>query len=181
MMRKLPLQTGYTLVEMLIAVLISTLLMLGISTAYSSITGLVNTGKNLENAQEVLRYCSEVFTRSLKQTSENVTLTSTVLSINQEANSIACDGSKPMGNYTEVYVVNANNLTCDIGSGPKNILTGVKSITFELSTVSASEKLISIIVEPQALHGESSGIGANKPVQIDIALSELILINALGS
>lgn len=155
--------------------------MLGISTAYSSVTGLVNTGKNLENAQEVLRYCSEVFTRSLKQTSENVTLTSSVLSVSQEANSVACDGSKPAINYTEIYTVDANNLTCDIGGGPKTILTGVTNITFERSIISTSDKLISIIVTPQGLYGESSGVGANKPIKMDIALSELILINALGS
>ncbi|WP_298940093.1 prepilin-type N-terminal cleavage/methylation domain-containing protein [uncultured Psychromonas sp.] len=174
-MSKLIVQRGYSLIELLIALLISTVLILSVSTVYSSITGLVNTSKNLENAQEVLRYSSEVFTRSLKQTSLNPTVTSTQLNVEQTENNIACDGSIPVNDYTEVFTLNSNNLLCDIGDGPKVILTGIESINF-----SSLEKIISITVQPQALYGESSGSGPAQAIQIDIALSQIILINAMG-
>lgn len=174
-MPKLIVQRGYSLIELLIALLISTVLMLSVSTVYSSITGLVNTSKNIENAQEVLRYSSEVFTRSLKQTSLNPTVTLTQLDVEQAANNIACDGSTPVSAYTEVFTQNNNNLLCDIGDGAKVVLTGIESINF-----SSLEQIISITVQPQALYGESFGSGPAQPIQIDIALSQIILINAMG-
>lgn len=59
---------GFTLVELLVALAVSSFLMAGISLVYSALSESVDTSKELENAQEVLRYSSEVFTRSLKQT-----------------------------------------------------------------------------------------------------------------
>lgn len=171
-------QRGYSLLELLVALLLSSVLMVGISTAYSSITGLVQTSKNIENAQEVLRYCAEVFSRSLKQTSETPTITnSNQLSVAQSANSIACDGSRQVADFTEVFTLVDNHLKCDVGDGDgaKIILTGVESIDF-----SQTEQLMSVTVEPQAQIGEASGIGPASAVQIDIALSEIILIKAIG-
>jgi len=59
---------GFTLIELMIALVIGGILILGITSTYSSIDGTIQTSKDLENAQEVIRYTSQVFTRSLKQT-----------------------------------------------------------------------------------------------------------------
>ena len=185
MRHQLSIQKGFSLVELLIALVVSTVLILGISTAYTSIVTLVNTSKNLENAQEVLRYCAEVFTRSLTNTSDGTVLVTgnvNQLNVNQKAGSIACDGSKPTASYTEKFAIDGNNLTCELvdenggGEGPKIILTGIESITF-----AKNEQLVSVTVTPQALFGEPAGTGPTKPVQIDIALKEIILINAMNT
>lgn len=176
-------QKGFSLIEMLIALVVSSVLIIGISTAYASIVGLVNTSKNLENAQEVLRYASVIFTRSLTNTSSGSVLASgSQLDVNQGANSIACDGSKPTYDYTEKFTVDSqNNLTCQLAdqtSGAVNIakviLTGVQSINFKKD----NKQLVTVTVTPQALFGEPSNQGPTKSIQIDIALSEVIFVNA---
>jgi len=165
-------QRGYSLIELLVALLIGTALTLGISTAYSSISGVVSSNKNLENAQEVLRYSVEVFSRSLKQTAQDPSISGDVLTVEQDANNIACDGSIPTTAFQEIFTIDDNNLTCDIGTGAKIILTGIESLSF-----SQSSKLVSINVQPQTINGES-GV-ATAIMQIDIALSEIILVNAM--
>ncbi|MDA7746145.1 prepilin-type N-terminal cleavage/methylation domain-containing protein [Psychromonas sp.] len=177
-MDKVNQQAGFTLLELLVTLLLSTVLMLGISTVYSSISGLVHSSKNLGNAQEVIRYSAEVFSRSLKQTTEPVTVSPNQLSVVQSANAVACDGSRPSeaGGFTEIYTFDENNLKCQINTAlvvgtSTTILTGIESISF-----SESEKLVKISVKPLALTGETT-----KQIEIDIALSAIILINALGA
>lgn len=167
-------QRGYSLLELLVALLLSSALVLGISTGYSSITGLIQTTKNLENAQEVLRFSSEVFTRSIKQ-SESVTIPNAAqLNVNQTANSIACDGLSQPNDFIEIYTLDGHNLKCQIDANAAQIiLTGVEKIVFE-----KNEQLMSIKVTPQAVHGEKAGALPSKEMQIDIALTKQILINA---
>lgn len=170
-------QQGYTLLELLVATLLSTVLILGVSTAYVTINDLVKLTKNLENAQEVIRYTSEVFTRSLKQTSVTPTISAGVLTVEQDANTIACDGTRPTSDYSEIYSLANNHLKCDLGTGANTLVTGIETISF-----SQSEQIVSITVKPLALEGEDGNNNmANSALQIDVALSEIILINALGS
>ncbi|KGJ88152.1 prepilin-type N-terminal cleavage/methylation domain-containing protein [Thalassotalea sp. ND16A] len=170
---------GYTLIELLIALFVSTILVLGIGGAYTSISGLSAVSQNLQNAQEVLRYSTQTFTRSLKQTPALPVTTASQLTITQEANTIACNGVVQIAAYTEVYSLNGNNLRCEIdlgGAGPQTILTGVEDIAFALNN-----NLVSITVTPQAQAGEPAGIGPAAPLTIDVALSLIILQSALGS
>lgn len=168
-------QAGFTLVELLIGLLISMTLIMGVIMAYSSINGVMLSSKNIENAQEVLRFSAQTFTRSLKQAKQITINHPSQLDVKQAANTIACDGSRPVAVYTEKYSHNGVNLLCDIGSTPQIILTGLQSIKFE-----RTNDLVSITVTPQAQAGESAGIGASAPVQIDIALTGIILIKATG-
>ena len=183
-------QTGYTLIELLVALLLGTVLVLGISSGYSAISGVIQTSKNIENAQEVLRYSAEVFTRSLKQTAADPTsngaiLSSTsqaVLTVAQSANTITCDGYGRSFDYTETYSLDNHRLKCEVtdssgaGSGAQTILSGIESITY-----SRSGNLISVLVQPQAQQGETLGVGAAMAVKIDIALSSIIITNATGA
>ncbi|PAJ71983.1 hypothetical protein CJF42_23630 [Pseudoalteromonas sp. NBT06-2] len=79
-------ESGYTLVELMIALLVGCILIMGISLAYSSIKSLILSSKNLENAQEVLRFIAQTFTRSLKQTQGGVIVTIDQITIPQSAN-----------------------------------------------------------------------------------------------
>lgn len=169
---------GYSLIELLVAMLLSGALITGVSMAYVTITDLVKTNKNLENAQEVIRFTSEVFTRSLKQTSSTPTLNSSsaLLTVNHDANAIACNGTRPSSDFDERYTLENNQLKCDIGSGAQTILTGVENISF-----SQTQQVVSITVQPEAQQGETTGVGPASSIQIDVALSEIILMNALSS
>ncbi|MCL1139010.1 PilW family protein [Shewanella pneumatophori] len=166
-------QQGFTLVELLIALLISTTLIMGVSLAYTSINSVILSSKNIENAQEVLRFSAQTFTRSLKQASIVTINTPTELDVSQAANTIACDGSRPIAPYTEKYSLNGVNLLCDIGANPQTILTGVQNIQF-----TRVNDLVSITITPQAQQGEPAGVGAAAPMQIDIALTGIILTKA---
>lgn len=192
-MNKLKKQKGYSLIELVIALLISSILVLGMSTAFNSISGLIQSSKNIENAQEVYRFSTEVFTRSLKKYSDKtrvvddgsefngLTVGVNTLSIWQRANTIACDGSLRTSIYTESYSLVNNNLQCKIdiegaAEGTANtILTGVESINF-----SQSGNLVSVLIQPLALNGEAAGVGATKARTIDVALSEIIMSNITG-
>ncbi|GIU49998.1 hypothetical protein TUM4438_34800 [Shewanella sairae] len=166
---------GFTIVEILIALLISMTLILGVSLAYTSINSVILSSKNIENAQEVLRFSTQTFTRSLKQ-ANIVSITSpTELDVNQAANTIACDGSRPIAPYTEKYSLNGVNLLCDIDANPQTILTGVQNIQF-----TRVDDLVSITITPQAQQGEPAGVGPAAPMQIDIALTGIILTKATG-
>lgn len=177
-MASLRTQTGFTLIELLITLLISSVLMLGISTAYSSVSGLIYTSKNLENAQEVLRFSADMFSLSLKQTHTVTDVTDSTLTVEQYANAYACDGSQPSADFTETFSFDETNhhLKCDIGDGANTILTGVESISFSRAGDTEANQLISITVQPLALNGET----ATEEIQIDIALSGIILANAMG-
>jgi len=174
-MFNIKMQKGYSLVELMIALLVGCILIMGISLAYSSIKGLILSSKNIENAQEVLRFTAQTFTRSLKQTSGGIVVTVNQITIPQDLNSIACNGTRPIANYSETYSLNGNKLECDIGNGAEPILTGVESIAFALNN-----RLVSITVTPQAQQGEPDGVGAARAMTINVALTRVILENAVG-
>jgi prepilin-type N-terminal cleavage/methylation domain-containing protein len=174
-MFKIKKQTGYTLVELMIALLVGTILIMGISLAYSSIKGLILSSKNIENAQEVIRFTAQTFTRSLKQTPGDIDVTLNQITIPQNLNTIACNGTRPLADYNEIYSLNGNNLQCDIGDGAQTILTGVANINFAINN-----RLVSITVTPQAQQGEPDGVGAARAMIINVALTRIILENAMG-
>ena len=163
------------MIELLVGMSISTILIMGMIMSYISIKGVIQSSKNLENAQEVLRFSTHTFTRSLKQAEQVTIAHSGQLVIKQAANTVACDGSRPTVDYTEKYSRNGMSLQCDTGGAPQTILIGLEDIVFE-----RRNNLVTVTVTPQAQNGESAGIGAAAPVQIDIALTGIILIKATG-
>ncbi|MDP2560265.1 PilW family protein [Psychrobium sp. 1_MG-2023] len=165
--------SGFTLVELLIAMFLSTLIVTGLSMSYVTVKSMVSISKNLENAQEVLRFSSQIYSTSLKQTSLIPTVGPDSIVVSQEANSTACDGLVKAVAYTETFTLDGNNLTCDLGAGPITILTGIDAIAFAING-----RLVTITVTPLATGGEPSGQGANAPFTIDVALTRVILTNA---
>ena len=170
---------GFTLVELMISLVISSFILLGITGTYSSLSATIDASKELENAQEVIRYSSQVFTRSLKQTevSPDVTVDQQ-LTVVQPANVTPCTGQDaPAVAYTEVYTFSAltSVLSCRINVGVNantniDLLSGINNITYTLDG-----NLVTIAVEPTVLP-QSFADGA---VNIDIALTNLILRAAM--
>ncbi|MGL1958740.1 MAG: prepilin-type N-terminal cleavage/methylation domain-containing protein [Colwellia sp.] len=169
--------SGFTLVELMIALVISSFLLIGIIGTYSTIHGTIQASKELENAQEVIRYSSQVFTRSLKQTEQppNVSVAQQ-LTVQQPANVIPCTGvAAPVAPYQETYTFNAatSELSCQVDSGNITILLqGITNITY---TLNAAQNLVSITVQPTVLPENF----VNGEVRIDIALTNVILRAAM--
>jgi prepilin-type N-terminal cleavage/methylation domain-containing protein len=171
---------GFTLVELMVSLVLSSFVLLGITSTYSSIHGSIQTSKDLENAQEVIRFSSQVFTRSLKQTQfAPDTTVAQQLTVQQPENVTPCTGVvAPIAAYTEVYTFNAatNVLSCRINAGANAnidvaLLTGIANITYQLN---AASNLATIIVEPTVL--PQNFIGG---ISIDVALTNLILRAAM--
>lgn len=164
---------GFTLVELMVALAAGSFLLAGVSLSYSAIKGTISVSKELENAQEVIRYSSKVFTRSIKQTTELPTVAADGLSISivQPSGVLMCTGEVSAAKATEVYSINNNNMQCAIdGAAPERLLTGVQSLTFSLNN-----DVVTINVKPEHLPSQF-GNG----VAIDVAVSNVILNQAFG-
>ncbi|MBU2892690.1 prepilin-type N-terminal cleavage/methylation domain-containing protein [Colwellia sp. D2M02] len=161
---------GFTLVELMIALAISGILLLGVVGTYSSISATIQASQELENAQEVIRYSGTVFTRSLKQVestaSVNVTNAGNTLTVSLPANATSCLGTNPVAAFIEMYDFVAPNLTCSINGAPEiRLLTGMADMNF-----STNGDLVSIQVTPLVLRADFGG-----SVNIDVALTTAIL------
>ncbi|ACJ31271.1 Conserved hypothetical protein [Shewanella piezotolerans WP3] len=170
---------GFSLIEVMVALVISTALVLGVFGVYSSISTTILTSKSLETTQEVVRFSVQVFSRSLKQTEMEPSIVShgSSLVVEQVANVKACDGSIPDKPYKETYVVVSPLLQCTLTidgavSAPKTILNGITAIEFH-----REDDLMRILVSPSFL--PESFIGGQ--VRIDIALTRIILSKAFSS
>jgi prepilin-type N-terminal cleavage/methylation domain-containing protein len=170
---------GFTLVELMISLVISSFILLGITGTYSSISGSIEASKDLENAQEVIRYSSQVFTRSLKQTEVlPIVAVAQQLTVEQPANVTPCTGeAPPVVAYTEIYTFSALTqvLSCRINVGVNanvdiDLLSGINDITYTLDG-----NLMTITVEPTLLPQNF----VDGEVNIDIALTNLILRAAM--
>lgn len=164
---------GFTLIELLIALVIGSILIAAIGMAYVAVSQTIKTSKQLENAQEVLRYSSEVFNRSLKQTlsAPLVNPNNNGLTVIQTSEgATACDGSNPAVPFSEVYTFVSPNLICDAGNGEQVLLTGLADISYNLNG-----NLVEITVTPSELDMDMLLNG----FQIDIALTGIILAGAL--
>ncbi|WMO14921.1 PilW family protein [Pseudoalteromonas piscicida] len=135
---------GYTLLELMVAMVVGLVLVMGIATSYTSIKETVTTGQQLATSQEIVRYTNRVMMRSIKQTQEVPTVTATDITIRQLAGVPACDGSVPMVDYTERYFLQDGYLVCDRGTGDINLLKGVTGLTF---ATDASGQLITVTIQ----------------------------------
>lgn len=167
------LQQGFTLIELLVAMAVSAFLMAGISFVYVALSQSVDTSKELENAQEVLRYSSEVFTRSLKQTQDFPSLPNATSIVVEQVTvgSTACDGSKPVVPFTETFTLVDNQLRCQVNADIERVLlTGIEDIGYRLNG-----NLVEVTVTPAGLNVDMLANG----FRIDVALSGKILKEAL--
>ena len=168
------LQRGFTLVELMISLAISAFLMSGIAFAYSALSQSVDTSKELENAQEVLRYSSEVFTRSLKQTktTPNTPNANTIVVQQETLGSTACNSSKPAVPFSETFTLVDNQLRCRVNAGDEEVLlTGLQDISYRING-----NLVEVTVTPENFNVDMLANG----FRIDIALSGKILEEALN-
>ena len=128
--------SGFSLIELMVAMAVSMSLIAGTGLAYIGISDSISLSKNIENTQEVLRYTTEVFSRSLKQTlvSPVSTAPDNIRVIQDKIGSVACDGSVPVvAPYAESYRFEAPNLLCNAGNGEVVILQGIANMSFAIN------------------------------------------------
>ena len=174
---------GFTLIELMIALVIGGILILGVTSTYSSIQASIQTSKDLENAQEVIRYTSQVFTRSLKQTWDDIVIVGDTVEVKQKANVRPCVGVTPTLDYTETFTFVGSDLKCSVVTTDGNvvennttILTGIDNMSF---SVDGTGTLFTVLVLPTGLP-ENFDDGVNPAgINIAIALNTLILRNAM--
>ncbi len=173
---------GFTLVELMIALAISSFLLLGVVATYSSIHGTVKASKELENSQEVLRYTAHVFSRSLKQTKSFATVSAplaNVLTVTLPVDAINCFGKPMTVSGDEVYTFTAPKLSCKVNDGTptgevtKDLLTGIDTMEFS----GGGTNMISINVEPKKL--DQNLKFTDGKIKIDIALSSKIIADKI--
>ena len=63
-------QSGFSLIELMIAMTLSLLLILGIATIFSSLKNTSAYSQQLENTQEVLRFTNSIFSRAVHRADE---------------------------------------------------------------------------------------------------------------
>ena len=160
--------SGFTLIELMVALAAGMFLLSGVSLAYSSINSSTSTAKDLENALDVIRFSSKIFTRSLKQTSSIPTYSDNILSVEQESGVLACTGSIINAPFTENYSHEDDSLFCDVGNGKVKILKGVNTISYAIDN-----NIVSVFVEPTNLPSQF-----NNRLVIDISLSQIVMNKA---
>ncbi len=164
---------GFTLLELLIALSIGLFMLGGIAVAYSTIRSTIAINQELAQAQEVIRYTSQLMTRSIKQTASTpqVIQNGEALEVNQVANTPACDGSVPVVNYTETFSLLDGYLLCDVSSDnlpAQRLLRGVNGLSFSVDGLITSITVTPVGVPAQYAAG----------IQIDVAASQQVLATA---
>ncbi len=154
---------GFTLLELMIALVISSVVLLGVSQSFSAIHGATHVAQSMQTAQEVLRFTAELFSRSLKQTVELPTLSAGSLVVrHKEAGQTACDGSSLSRSFVETYTLRENMLVCRIDGGLDiPLISGISNISYNLTG-----SMVQIYVKPDNWLRENMPDG----FRIDVAL-----------
>lgn len=115
---------GFTLIELMIAVVLSMLLVLGISGVFVSLKQTATDSEILENTQEVLRFTGSVLRRAVSNANAITVGTYTdslgtiqdTLTLTYNMNSITsytgCQGTTYTSAFFETYVLDGSELYC---------------------------------------------------------------------
>ncbi len=185
---------GYSLIELLIALAVGSILLLGVGYSYTAIKTTLLENERLENAQEVLRSASALMRRSLKQLSdENAMPTLSVVDGSQvltvEHNTQvpklsiqACNGTVQDTQFQERYIIrqiepNLFDLICNIDGADITLLTGIEHMEF--LGVDAS-RLFKMVIKPVGLppyliETDADGNVLTNGISVQIALSGVIM------
>lgn len=130
-------QGGFTLVELMIAMLISLTLVFACTTLYSSLKNSIQIAQGLATAQESLRSSFYLMSRSVRQAeSFDIVSGSLVTSYGTPPSGsqiYSCLGNSVSGS-TDTYSSNGDGLYCDDGSGAQLVALDVTDLKFETIT-----------------------------------------------
>lgn len=173
---------GFSLVELMVALLLSSILLLGVGGAYAIIKHSLDDVHALENAQEVLRGSRDILSRSAKQASLMTVVNSNSVLVEQRLTStqaISCTGSIETANFTERYAFVGDSLKCSVnGQALQTVVKGITALNFSLNGTS---DLLSVRIAPIGLPSYFPQADLNEDgvseayIRLEFALKSLIL------
>jgi len=183
-------QTGFTIVELLIAMVISLTLIFACTSVYSSLQNSISTSQNLSIAQESLRTAHYLMSRSVRQGwgIELSGATPTELSVvyGTEANDnvfFGCLGTNQTSGAKDTFYIEAfngtNHLFCTQNGNKDDgemIALNVTSLSASLAT--GNQKGVSINLKIDGMPGKTIGTLGVDGITFILALRQRILINA---
>lgn len=189
-------QTGFSIVELLIAMVISLTLIFACASVYSSLRSSIEISQGLSNAQESLRGAHYLMSRSVRQGHGLAVGVSggeptIVVTYGEEANNdnfYGCLGTKQVSDATDTFWVknDANNnkqLYCTINytnlagaavTETKIIALGVTSLSASIPTVPPFQKGVDVTLK---IEGMPENMKVNG-FTFSLAMRQRILINS---
>lgn len=176
-------QQAFTLLELMLAVTLTSLLMLGVGGAYVTIKGTASQVNALENTQEVLKGLYDTLNYATKRASSIELLSASEIQLsymNESGSQLACDGSSQLNTFTETFSLKSNQLQCRINNSEPTIvlLTGIERLSFgvQQNTSGNINALLTVVVTPLGLPEIYRVTGYTTPaVRLDFALKSIIL------
>ena len=173
---------GFSLVELMVAMLLSIILLMGVGGAYIAIKRTLNDVHDLENAQEVLRSSSDVLARSIKQAVSVTLIDSSTLLLEQQLSTnqaTSCTGSMETASFTERYSLAGDRLQCSVNDqSAQTVVQGILAISFSLN---GTADLVSVRIAPRGLPDSFPQAVLNEDgaaeayIRLELALKSIIL------
>jgi len=170
---------GFTLVELMVTLVLSSLVVIGMGGALIAIKHTVNEVHALENAQEVLRSSRDMLSNSVRK-GHAISLNGNLLRIEQlnTGNSQTdCAGNLQAIAFIEEFRFDSGELQCRINGGLWiSLVTGLVALDFMLAG-----DLLTTRLAPRGLplnypQADLNGDNSNEPyVRLHIALKSIIL------
>lgn len=160
-------QSGFNLTELMVAMAMSLLLILGITTVFVSLKSTSTYSKQLENTQEVLRFTNSIFSRAIHHADEmedksyigsdgntykQLNLTFKLANLDTGEIYTSCLGSNMNSQYYESYRLTDNDLYCaeytdealtDAAKAYTAIGTNIDALSF-----SKTDNLLTVSITP---------------------------------
>jgi prepilin-type N-terminal cleavage/methylation domain-containing protein len=174
---------GFTLVELMIGLVLTSVLLLGVGMTFASIRVSLTNVSQLNNAQEVLRATHQMLGRSLRS-AQTVAVNGNVLTVQQQNpqnNQPDCHGNlRTAGAFTERFSLQGNRLMCQVNNETAQVMvTGVLALQFNISTQLADTgqpAAVRLVLAPAGLPARyPQRLEAQPALTLDFALKTAIV------
>lgn len=175
--------SGFTLVELMIGLVLTSILLLGVGMTFSAIrVSLLQVGE-LTTAQEVLRTTHLQLSRSLRS-ARTIALNANRLTVfhdNPQQNQQDCHNNRrAAGPFTEQYFWQQQQLWCQVDNEPAQVLVrGVLALQFQISAELADTgqpAAVQLLLAPAGLPARYPQRLDNQPaLTLDFALKTAIV------
>lgn len=113
-------QSGFSIVELMIAMVLALVLILGVSTVFVSIKSTASYSSQMKNTQQVLRFINSILKRAVHRADGvNVSVDNTTLTVRYDLDNLAngetytsCLGAAYNSAFYETYLLDGNQLKC---------------------------------------------------------------------
>jgi prepilin-type N-terminal cleavage/methylation domain-containing protein len=173
-------QAGFSLIELMVAMVISLTLIFACTALYSSLKASMTTAQNLGKAQESLRGAFYLMSRSVYQ-AESVEISGAndeLLTVNYNppptGDIYSCLGSKITSASSDAYSTNGAGLLCDDGTGAQLIALDVKTLNF--ITISDASGTVNGLTVTMNIEGMPASLFDGGGLTFTLALRQKILL-----